>query len=1040
MNHGFLIKTQMKTLLWIVAALGMTLASDAWAQQQGTILGTVTDAQSGETIPGVNVIIAGTQQGGVSDADGSYRISDVEPGTYDVQASFIGYATNTVAGVSVPAGETVEVNIELEESAVFLDDVVVTALGVEREERSLTYGTQNVSAAELAEARELNVASSLSGKVAGLSVNQAGTGLGGATRLILRGNRSINGNSQPLFVVDGVPIRGDISTLNPDNIQEISVLKGPNAAALYGSAAQNGAIVVTTMRARSGQVSASFSQNFMIQDPILLTDYQNTYGQGSAGQYNPGSEFSWGPQMNGQMVAFWSPDPALAGTEYAFTPQPDNVKEAFQTGYSSATNVMASVGAERVQGIFSYSYTNATGTVPSNNLERHNVQVRATSQPAAGLALDGKLAYARQTIDNELATGESFTNPIRHVYRLPRNIRTEDAELFEYFDSTGVRRQHYWNPGSNGGANPYWTEHRNLTTNTRDRVMVLGSATYDFTDFLSLMVRGSYDGEAGDSETKLYNDTYIVADNGRYLISKSNAFVMNGDFLLSYRQDLSRDFSFDANFGGNLLRQRNTAMFSNTGPALTVPNFFTISNTQNVISTQSVGSPVDVHSLYGFGQVNWRDAVYLDLTGRNDWSSTLPEENRSYFYPSVGLSAIVSELIPSLSGALSFARVRASWAKVGNSAPPFMLQRTASFTAGGNNGFLQLSGVLPNENLKPEETVSTEVGLDLRFFQGRLGMDATAYTTSTQNQLFTVALPVGSGASSFFTNGGDVVNKGLELMLTSTPIRTGDFTWSVDVNFAMNRNEVVKISEERPSLTIATDFLRAFRIEEGEEYGNVYSRGFDRDDQGRVRIGSNGMPLITDGLNVKVANYNPDWLGGIQTSLTYKNLSVSALIDHRQGGSIASLTNAILYADGATVQTLDGREGGLIFGENLFPGETAVLDGTDTPNNIEIDAETFWRGVGGRNAPVGEAFVVDATNTRLRELTIGYSVPPSLFGGTPISIFKVSLVGRNLFFIHRASKNLDPDLMIGTFNSAEGFDSFAPPSTRSYGLNLMIQY
>jgi len=999
----------------------------------------VTDSLSGDPIPGANVVILGTTLGTATDGTGSYSIGNVVAGTYDVQASFIGYASKLIRGVEVQAGETVQLNIRLAESAISLQDVIVTALGVEREERSLTYGTQSVDTDRLAEARELNVTNALAGKVAGLSVTQAGTGVGGATRVILRGNRSISGSSEPLYVVDGVPVRGGISNLNPNDIVDISVLKGPNAAALYGSAAQNGAIVVTTKKAAAGRVSASVSTNLMISEPILLTNYQNVYGQGSAGEYNAGSEFSWGPKMEGQMVDHWSPSPEMAGAQYAFLPQPNNVADAFRTGYNSATNVTASVGGQNVQTVFSYSFTTATGIVPNNDLERHNVSIRATSEPIQNLELDGKLSYIRQSLDNQLATGENFTNPLRHIYRLPRNIPTSDIKQFEYFTEQGLRRQHYWNPGSNGGANPYWAMYRNLNENTSNRVMVLGSARYRFTDALSLMVRGSYDGEAGSSETKLYNDTYIVANNGQYAVSKSDAFEWNGDFLLSYSDNLIGGLSFDANVGGSVKQRRNTSLSANTGTALTVPNFFALSNTQLVVSSASIGSPFDVYSLYAFGQLNWNDAIYLDLTGRNDWSSTLPADNRSYFYPSVGLSAIVSDLIPALPDVLSFARVRASWAKVGNSAAPFMLQRTANFIAGGNNGFLQLSTVLPNENLLPEETVSTEVGVDVRFFGDRLGLDATFYKSNTKNQLFTVALPVGSGASSYYTNGGDVENKGVEVMLSTTPIRTQSFSWDLDFNFSRNRNMVVAISDERPSLTIAQDFLREFRIEEGQPYGMVYSRGFQRDDQGRVVVGSNGVPLISSGLNVPVANFNPDWMGGINASISYKNFSASVLIDHRQGGTIASLTNAILYADGVTEETLEGRDGGLIFGQNFFEHETAVLE-DGSPNNIAIDAETFWRNMGGRNAPVGEVFVESATNTRLREMTLGYTLPQSMLGGLPVSSIRFSLVGRNLFFIHRAAKNLDPDLMVGTNAAAEGFESFTPPSTRAFGFNLAIDY
>ena len=549
----------------LLAASPALHGSEVLAQDDvGTIAGVVADSSSRRYLVGANVAVPSTFQGDVTASDGSYRISNVAPGIYTVVASLIGYGTREYPDIMVGAGETVTLNIMMLESTIELGGVVVTALGVEREERSLTYGTQSVGVQEIAEARELNVGFSLAGKVAGLSVNQAGTGLGGQTRLILRGNRSISGSSLPLYVVDGVPIQGDISNLNPSDVEGISVLKGPNAAAIYGSAAQNGAIVITTKRGQPGRVSARFSTNFMMQQPLLLTKYQNEYGQGSGGVYQPGSEFSWGPKMTGQMVDHWSPDREQAA-QYALQAQPNNVADVFRSGYQSSTNLTASVGSQRVQGFFSYSHTQAGGTVPGNELTRHNMQVRATSQPSDRLSLDGKLHYIRQSTDNRLATGENFTNPIRHIVRLPRNIRTEDAQAYEYLTSEGVLRQHYWNPGSNGGANPYWTLNRNLNAHVLDRVILLGSSTYECIDGLSLMVRGSYDSQANSGEGIIYNDTYIVADRGRYSLSKSNASVWNGDVLVSYMGNVAQSLNFDVNVGGNVQRSRNTVAVGTHG-------------------------------------------------------------------------------------------------------------------------------------------------------------------------------------------------------------------------------------------------------------------------------------------------------------------------------------------------------------------------------------------------------------------------------------------------------------------------------------------
>lgn len=1021
-------------------------AKEVWTRQ-GIITGRVTEAETGAPLQGARVNISGSDLGSLTDADGRYVIQNVPDGDVVVQVELLGYLA-TSQNATVSTDETITLDFELAPDPLALEEIVVTALGVERQVRSLTYSTQTVDTRPLKAARELNVVNSLQGKVAGLSINQAATGVGGESRVVLRGNRSISGSSQPLYVLDGVPISGGIRDINPDDIASIDVLKGPNAAALYGSAAQNGAIVITTQRGAAGAgVQLSMSQTLMFEEPILADNYQNVYGQGTGGIYNPNSEFSWGPKMEGQMVDSWtfSDSDHMDGRQYAFLPQPDNIRDAFGTGYNSATNISASIGGTETQAHVSYTFTDARGMMPGNKLDRHNIAVSVSSQPLDKLALHTRVSYMRRGIENQIATGENFTNPLRHIYRLPRNIRTADIEPFEYTSAGNEVRQNYFNVGSNGGANPYWTLNRNLRENARDRVLGLASLTYSFSDAITLLARASYDGASNQFETRIYNDTYVTAQFGSYALSKSNSTQWNGDFLLSYTPSLGGDWSIAANFGGNIQQRRNTSLNGSTGDGLIVPNFFTLSNSLNPQTSHSIGQPVDVHSLYSFAQIGWRDAVFLDVSGRNDWSSTLPADNRSYFYPSFGLSAVVSDLYPALSGVFSYAKVRASWARVGNDTDPFSLTRLTSFQAGGNNGYLRLSSTLPNENLRPEQTESIELGADLRLLNGRLGLDFTWYKMNTTDQLFSVALPVGSGASQFFTNGGDVENRGIEVLFQSVPIEAPGFRWELGANFSRNRNLVVKLNDERPSLQLASDFMRAYRVEEGKPFGQVYSRGFVRDEQGRVIVGSNGVPLVESGQTVPVANFSPDWMAGISSAVQYKNFRLGFLIDHRQGGTIASLRNAILYADGLTSGTLQGREGGLIFGENFFAHETAVLadengDATDMPNDIEVDAETFWRAVGGRNAPVGEAFVEDATNTRLREVTLGYTFEPESLGWLPVSALTVSLVGRNLFFIHRESENLDPDILVNTSATAEGFESFTPPTARAFGVDVRFSF
>ncbi|MBX2817504.1 MAG: TonB-dependent receptor, partial [Saprospiraceae bacterium] len=537
------------------------------------------------------------------------------------------------------------------------------------------------------------------------------------------------------------------------------------------------------------------------------------------------------------------------------------------------------------------------------------------------------------------------------------------------------------------------------------------------------------------NEDRLWVDSYIIADNGRFTTGTSEAFEWNNDVLVSYNTEITSDFDLSLNVGANSRKERGTSVSANTGDALIVPNFFSIGNTSDNRAGYSFGQPRNVNSVYGFAQLGFKDAIYVDLTARNDWSSTLPSDNWSFFYPSVGVNVVLSDLT-TLPDFVTFAKVRASWAEVGNDTRPFQTLRTARVGAGGANGFLTVSGTIPNEDLLPESTKSIEVGADLRFMQNRIGLDFTYYKSNSENQLFSVALPVGSGASQFFTNGGDVENKGIEAILSFTPVRTDDFEWNVGFNYTRNRSTVVAINDERPRIQVGSDFLRAFFIEQGEPWGNVFSRGFVRDAQDRIIVDSDGVPMITGGRTVLAANYNPDWLGGITNNLNYKGVNVSFLIDIRSGGSVTSMTNAIVYGGGHTQETVAGRSN-LIFGQGEYAkwGEAVKEDGS--PNDIATTAEAFWNKVGGRNAPAGEAFAVDASNVRLRELVVGYELP---IESSSIDRLRVSLVGRNLFFISNKAGDIDPEILTNTGKAAEGFNSFAPPTMRSFGVNLQADF
>ncbi|WP_316812638.1 SusC/RagA family TonB-linked outer membrane protein [Pedobacter heparinus] len=989
-------------------------------------------------LPGVTVTVKNTKTVTTTDPNGAFTIK--APSAATLVFSYIGY----IQQEKQVNGSTLRIVLISDSKA--LNEVVVTALGITKEKKTLVYSTQTVSTDELTKARELNVVNSLSGKVAGLDVVRSSSGLGGSSRITLRGDRSISGNNQALMVVDGVPIdnsgaqatrvndgrdAGDgASSINPDDIESINVLKGASATALYGSRASNGAIIITTKKGKQRKgVGISYTGGLQIEQPIFLQKFQTEYGQGASGIFSASGEQSWGPKLDGRMVPTWSKDPADAGKTNAYVAHPNNYKDFYNNGTNLVNSIALNAGTEQAQVYFSYTNTDATGIVDNNKLKRHNFNLRASGKLGERFTADIKATYLNQDIKNRPAVGGSSDNPNFSIYRVPINIAPEDLLNYDYVTGSGFLRQNYWNPGATAAANPYWAKNRNLADEERNRLTGFAALTYKISASLNVMLRSGVDRYTDDGEFKWYNDTYIIAPLGNYQLSKRDVSEINHDFLFSYNKTLSPDFTLSANFGGNI-QKNNIVTTGIRNNSLIIENLFTVGNTNGSTPTRSIYEK-EKQALYATADLSYKNYLTLTATGRNDWSSTLPKENNSYFFPSVGLSALVSEMFK-LPDFISFAKLRGSFAQTGNDADPYNLSQTYTSFQGGNSVTIGRDATKPIPGLKPELTTAQEFGLETKFFNNRLGLDFTWYNSNSKNQLLAVTLPAGSGWSGQYINAGNIKNDGIELTLNGTPVKTKDFKWDITVNYAKNNNKVLEISPTLNEFLLTTggDFMNTVKIVKGKPFGELYSRGYVRNANGQITVDANGLPVISGAQDVYVGNTRPDWMGSVVNRFSYKNFFTSFVISARMGGVVSSFTNANIYADGVAAKTAENRDG-FIF-DGVFANGTA--------NNKMITAEQYWKKVGGRNTPAGEVFTYDASNIRLREFVLGYNLSGKLLNGKPFQSASISVTGRNLFFLLNRADGFDPEQVIGSGNATVGIEAFSPPTTRSFGVSLNLTF
>jgi TonB-linked SusC/RagA family outer membrane protein len=1042
------------------------------AHSQTVFTGTVLD-ENQVPLPGATVVVKGTKNGAVTDFDGNFKIE--YNGTHEVLViSYVGYIKKEFETMGKNSA-----TISLDPDSQKLDEVVVTALGIERKKKSLGYASQELDNEEVIQAREPNLLNSMSGKVAGLQITNSPTGLGGSARVSIRGDASlnINGNS-PLFIVDGTPISNEIvgsngsrtqdvdygngaSEINPQDIESINVLKGPAAAALYGSRAANGAIIITTKKGKSqnGKLGISFNTGVTIENVMMLPDWQNEYGQGNNQQFAfvdgsgsgiaDGVDESWGPRLDtGLMIPqFDSPradgtrggDTFISNSSITPTPwvsSPDNTKDFFETGITKTNSIAISKSGDMGNMRLSYQNLDQEGTLPNTDLKRNSLSFTGSLNVSDKVKVNANINYVKTDSDNRPAVGYGTESIMYLFIWYGRQLNTKN--LREYWQPDLEGRQQF-NYNYNYHDNPYFTMYENTNAQDKDRIFGNVSLTYDLSENWKLLLRSGRDFYRDFRVRKRAFSTQRFPF-GTY--QEDNVFFeeSNSDFLFSYDKTFGEKFNINVSAGGNQLRQKQDFTKS-VAPQLINPGVYSFNNSRQAVQVGSNNSEKRINSLYGYARFAYDNVLFMDVTGRNDWSSTLPIGNNSYFYPSVTLSAIASDIF-NMPAWVSFAKVRAAYAEVGNDTDAYRFrsfyQNETPFD--GSTPILTESSLIPNANLKPEITGSSEFGLDLRFFKSRVNFDLTYYDSSTKNQIINISTDIASGYSSQLINAGEVRNYGFEAIVNLLPILTDNFKWSSTLNFATNQSEVKDLGDEI-KFTLTERNGAFIQAREGGSISAIYGRGFQRVTDtnseffGQKIINNQGIPVRTDDL-VYQGDYAPDFTLGIQNTFKYKNVDFGFLIDTRQGGIVVSRTKTIGSTSGQLKETLEGRETGIV-------AEGVVNTGTDdipnyVLNTLNVDARTYNNRYYERDNV--EAAKYDASYTKLREVSIGYSFPKKMLDRLPISNARFSVTGRNLI-LWTDNPHFDPETVgVSGGTLQPGIENMSYPSSRSFTFNLQVNF
>ena len=1023
---------------------------------QSTVTGRVTSADNSEPLPGVTVLEKGTANGAVTDVDGNFSVSVNSDAT--LVFSYLGYKV-----VEMQVGDQTVIEIALETDTETLEEVVVTAYGIEKSRKSLGYSTSKVGGEELIQAKEVNFASQLQGKVAGLNITRPTTGPAGSSRISIRGLSNVGGGTGngPLIVIDGVPIdnsnlqaagmwggfdTGDgLSALNQDDIESIDVLKGASAGTLYGERGANGVLMITTKKGKASKgVRVDYNGNYTIDEPAIFPRFQRLYGQGANGRLTTSAgeaienSASWGPRLQGQDFTYFD-----GVTRPYVDAGEDDIRNYYENGSTLTNSLAISGGSESYTARLSVSNVSHEGIVPNSNYDRYTANVLTSVNLLDRLSMEMKANWINEEANNRTNLSDNPSNPGKAFNALPANIsvdmlrQTRDPNNIDPRTNTLA-----WNDNPNV-LNPFWVSNEHVQEDHKQRFIGYLSTKYSFTDWLSLQLRVARDYTNHDF---FYVEQIGTEHRPEGLLTQTNYEVNDNtlDAILNYNDNITPKIGLNVNVG-MVSNRRSRYDYKVEGTDFIVPFQLSIRNMANRNPGDfNTRLETETNAIYSNILVDYDGYLFLEGSIRNDWYSVLTNplnpsaSDNTALYGSGSLSLVFSDLIDLSSTPLTSGKIRATYGSAGSAIiDPYQLLLTYAIEDrpyNGRGGSVSLGRVnenrFPNTELNPTVTQTLELGTELNFFNNRLGMDFTYYRQNTTDQLLPVQISQTTSFREFLLNAGDVLNTGVELLLDGNPVQTGDFTWNVSVNFTSNDNEIVKLTEGLENLTgESARFGANVRNQVGGSVGDMYGTVYERDANGSIVHDDVGLPVIAEERGF-IGNFEPDWYGGITNDFTYKNFSLSFLIDTKQGGEIYSLTSASSYGNGKHINTLPGRENPLfeILGEGVNQvGET---------NSTFAQIDDYYRRIG----DVAEANTYDASFIKLRQVTIGYNLPQSLLSSTPIRNARVSLTARNLFFIHNGLDDLgiDPEAVYNA--GASGFEYSSLPSLRSYGVNVSLGF